>query len=252
MNKKILALMLMALAVATPMTAHANDFKPDDVVVFDLTAEDWVTTKTARVLVNVNASVSGATAATTRSTMVKALDELIKTEWRLISFNRGQDASGMEQWNALYEARVQENQLSGLNEQARKVSKPGLQISVNNIDFSPTLDENQTAMSGLRLKIYKMANEHLNALNAALPGRNYRIAVVNFTPEGSRLGIGMTNQMDMVSGGRGALAKTMMAEMTAMDDSGAPFERSEKLIMTARVVLAAVPPMAAPTGNQAR
>lgn len=109
-------LLLLALLAFTPLAARAaEDVKPDDRVIFDVAAEDWVTTKTARVVVNVEASVSGATAGSTRSAMNKALEDLIKTDWRLISFNRNQDQTGMERWSAAFESRVAENLLSGIN-----------------------------------------------------------------------------------------------------------------------------------------
>ncbi len=228
------------------MAARAEHFKPDDTVIIDLAAEDWVTTKTARVMVNVEASVSSSTAGTTRAAMTKALDDMIKTEWRLISFNRNQDSTGMEHWSAMYEARVPEGQLSGINEQAKKVSKPGMQLSVSNIDFSPTLDETQAALGLLRTKIYKMANEQLAALNATLTGRGYRIAMINFTQDGGMMGGGMgIADMAMTKVLRGPRAAAMTAEIAPSAPPSPPMERSEKLVMTARVIFAVTPPSAA-------
>lgn len=230
---------LVLSAFLFPGMARAEHEKPDDRVIFDVTAEDWVTTKTARVTANVNASVSGATAGTARASMEKALDDLVKTDWRLIAFNRGQDQTGMEFWNVTYEARLPENQLSGLNEKAKKLSKPGLQVAISNIDFSPTLDETQTAMGQVRSKIYKMANDQLAALNAAMPGRTYRIALVDFVPEDD-------NVAPRPAMARLRADKAMFMEAnaggTAPAPAAAPMERSEKIVMTARVVLAATPP----------
>ncbi|NTU76777.1 MAG: hypothetical protein HGA90_03040, partial [Alphaproteobacteria bacterium] len=174
-------LVLAALLLTAPVSARADEPKPDDRVVFDLSAEDWVTTQTARVTASVEAAVTAATTGTTRAAMTKAVNDLVKADWRLTSFNRSQDQTGMERWSANFEARVPENNLGGLNENAKKISKPGLQLSVQNIDFSPTLGETQAAMGVLRTQLYKSANEQLAALNAALPGRGYRIATIDFT-----------------------------------------------------------------------
>ncbi|MDD5585369.1 MAG: hypothetical protein PHY92_00240 [Alphaproteobacteria bacterium] len=230
--------LLAVMAIFLPFAATANGYKPDDRVMFDLSAEDWVTTKTARVSMNVEASVSGNTAGTTRAAMMKALDDLIKVEWRLISFNRNQDQTGMERWSAMFEARVPENMLSGINENAKKVSKPGMQVSVGNIDFTPTLDEMQTAMAGLRTKIYKTANEQLAALNTAMPGRSYRIALVSFIPESDDV---LPPSMPQVVRGMGH-AKAMMASESVQAPMPMPLERSEKISLTARVVMAVTPP----------
>lgn len=87
----------------------------------------------------------------------------------------------MERWSATFEARIAENMLGGLNEKAKQLSKAGMQLMVNDMDFSPTLDETQAVYGQLRTQIYKNANEQLTALNAAIPGRSYRIASINFT-----------------------------------------------------------------------
>ncbi|MFA6280858.1 MAG: hypothetical protein WC612_08780 [Bdellovibrionales bacterium] len=243
MKHTLVALMLIlgfTVGIGAP-PAHAEEAKPDDSVVFDLSAEQWVTTKTARVMLSVEAAVTNNTAGTMRASMTKAVGDMVKADWRVVSFNRGQDQTGMERWSALYEARVPENELSGLSDKAKQNSKAGMQITVNNIDFSPTLEENQAATGQLRTQLYKMANEQLSALNATITGRSYRIAMIDFANEG------MPHSPRPAMFARG---KAMMHTMEAMaggspdGDSMPPMERSEKLLLTARVVLSAVPPAA--------
>lgn len=204
----------------------------DDRVEFTLAAEDWVTTKTARADINVEAAVSGATAGNTRAEMMKALGELAKADWRLVSFNRNQDQTGLERWSATFEARLPENELSGLDENAKKLSKAGMQLSVATIDFSPTLEEMEAARGAVRAQIYKMANDQLAALNSALPGHNYRIALIDFT--------GMEGMPMLKS--QLALPGVMHTMAMAASESAPSLERSEKVTLTARVVLAATPP----------
>ncbi|MDX2028376.1 MAG: hypothetical protein SFW62_07050 [Alphaproteobacteria bacterium] len=207
--------------------------RPDDRLVFDLSAEDWVMTKTARVMVNVEAAVSGSTAGNMRADMIKAVNDLIKAEWRLTAFNRSEDQTGMERWSASFEARVPESQLNGLADNVKKASKAGMQLSVGNVDFSPTLEEMEAARAGLRTQIYKQANEQLAATNAAMPGRGYRIALVNFT--GDDVGVPMPRVMK----GRAAEMNMMMAAAPASPPPS--MERAEKVTLTARVVFAAFP-----------
>lgn len=244
------SLFALALLFASfPLAAQAEDYKPDDRVIFDLTAEDWVNTKSARLTVNVEASVNSASAGTTRAAMTKALADLIKTDWRLISFSRDQDSTGMEHWSALHEARVPENQLSGIHEAVKKLSKPGMQLSVSGIDFSPTLDEIQAAMGLLRTKIYKMANEQLAALNATMPGRNYRIALINFN---SSMGGDIMVAQDMDERpARIMRGKATMAGMAEESPPSPPMERSEKLVMSANIVFAVTPPPASSAAQPA-
>ncbi len=211
--------------------------RPDDRVIFDLSGEDWVMTKTARVTVNVEAAVSDKNVGTMRSDMVKAVNDIAKGDWRLISFNRSQDQTGLERWSALFESRLPENLLNGLNDAAKKLSKAGMQLSISNVDFTPTLEEMETARGSLRTQIYKSANEQLTALNNAMPGRNYRIAMINFTGSGDEQGV-----VPMPKVVRGQMNMMMAAAPTASESTATPpMERAEKITLNAHIVLAAMP-----------
>ena len=236
--KRLLAAAALILALTLNFAAKAEEYKPDDSVVFNLSAESWVTTKTARVTLSVEAAVSSNTAGTMRADMTKAVNDMVKADWRLTSFNRSEDTTGLERWSAQYEARVPENELNGLNDKAKKSSKAGMQIIVTDVNFTPTLEENQAAENALRTQIYKLANEQLAALNGAIAGRNYRIAKIDFVG-------------GMQGGGRPPMMRTMSAKFAETNelaqDSMPAMERSEKLVLTARVVLAAPSPVAATT-----
>ena len=240
--KRAFMLSLMLLSFAA-LPAHAQETKPDDQVAFNLSAESWVTTKSARVTLGVEAAVTGGSAGTMRGTMLKAINDTAKGDWRLTSFNRNQDETGMERWSAQFEARLPENDLNALGESAKKNSKAGMQITVSDIDFTPTLEETQTVQSQLRTQIYKLANEQLAALNATVTGRNYRIATLDFvygsvgpTPYASH-GVRTMNM-------KGGMAEMAMAPAPA-SDSMVAMEKSDKITLTARVVLAALPPVTA-------
>lgn len=234
--KSSLLLAVLALPLATP--AQAQEFKPDDTIGVELSAEGWVATKTARVIVGVEAAVTGNTAGTMRGAMTKSLNDVVKADWRLTSFNRSQDSTGMERWSAMFETRLPEADLNGLGEKAKAASKAGMQIRVNDIDFSPTLEETQATAAQLRTQILKAANEQLASINATVAGRNYRIGNVEF-----------------MGGGGVAPAPMMMKAMRTMASSGVAggpemdmavsepsMERSEKMVVSARVVFAAVAP----------
>ena len=239
-------LLLIAVAAVSlfAFAANAEEFRPDDRVMFDVSAEDWVTTKTAHVTAAVEAAVSGNTAGTMRTDMMKAVGDLAKSDWRLTSFTRNQDQTGLEHWSAIFETRMPESDLGPLNDDAKKLSKPGMQLSIIGIDFTPTLDEMETARNGLRTRIYKIANDQLTALNAALPGRNYRIALINFTGDTDA-----GTPLPQVYKGRVA-GMAMMAVPAAPEPSpAAPMERAEKVTLAARIVFAATsePRLIAPT-----
>jgi hypothetical protein len=223
----------LILGVYVP-EARAETAKPDDAITFNLAAEGWATTTQARVSVTVDAALSGAAASTARSDMQKAVNGIAKAEWRLTHFNRMQDATGLERWNAGFEARVPENELGGLHEVAKKSSKAGMQLTISDIAFDPTLAEIEATKAKLRLELYKQANDQLAALNAAIPGRQYRIGMMSF----------------MDAGSAPTVQRGMMLKAVAMsaDASGAPeaasMERAEKIVQQVQVSYAAVPPVA--------
>jgi len=230
----LLTLLLM------PATLRAEEAKPDDRVIFDLSGENWVTTKTAHITVNVEAAVSDKNSGTMRGDMIKAVNDLAKGEWRLTNFNRSQDQTGLERWSAMFEVRLPENMLNNLGDTAKKLSKAGMQLSIGDVDFSPTLDEMEAARSTVRTQLYKAANDQLAALNAALPGRNYRIAMINFTSSDDP---GVVPMPRVVRG----QAMMMKADASMAAPSSPPMERAEKITLSARVVLATAPDKTAPT-----
>ena len=175
---RILAFLLLAL-IPTFASADVNP-KPDDEISLSLTSEEWVTTKTARVVIQANAAVSSANAGSTRDAMLAAVKQLAEGDWRITSFNRSPSQNGLENWYAQFEARLPEKALGGLNEKAVKASKPGMQLTVGEVDFTPTLDENEAARVNLRKTLMGKISEELKSVNAAFPGRDFRVSDVSF------------------------------------------------------------------------
>ncbi|MDD3182994.1 MAG: hypothetical protein PHD48_09350 [Alphaproteobacteria bacterium] len=234
MTNFIKACLLMALFTFVATTnGLAEDYKPDDMVSFDLSTEGWVSTKTARVALSIEAAVTGNTAGTMRASMTKVVNDIVKADWRLISFNRGQDQTGLERWSAIYEARVSESDLGGLHDKAKKSSKAGMQIIVSDIDFSPTREETEATIALLRTQIFKQANEQLTSLNATIQGRNFRIGSISF-------GDPIAPQMRRLKSARGAMKMMASASASSDDDfETTPTERAEKITLTAKVIYAA-------------
>ncbi len=228
---KLIVIALSLVILSVPNVQAMNRSKPkQDKVIFDLTAEDWVMTQTARVVVGVNAAVTQKTAGGMRKQMLKSVNSVAKASWRLTNFYRNQDSTGMEKWSASFEARLPEAVLSGLSEQAQKESKAGLQIKVKNIDFTPTLTEREAVKSTLRTQIYKQAQKQLAELNEAITGRNYRISMINFS----------TNHPAARSNYRAKNMALMEASGGSMNRSSTPsMERSEKMTLNAYIELAA-------------
>jgi len=231
--------LLFLISFAIPASAQ-EQAKPDDAVSFDLSAEDWVNTKAAHVTLNVEAAVNASNASTMRADMTKAINDAAKADWRLIGFNRSQDQTGMERWSVSFEARLPEASLNGLRDAVKKASKTGMQITVGGIDFSPSREEMEAARAALRTHIFKQANEQLASLNAALPGRSYRISQITFEtdfPAPIQMFRGR-RMMDAVAMSKGAMPPEPADMEQAQEDV------SQKLVLNAHVVFSALPPAA--------
>ena len=185
MKHKHLALAALACIITLPASAiiaGPEDHPPVlDKVTFSLEAEDWVQTSTAKVTVSIDAALQGSDAGTVRTDMQKAVAALADgADWKFAAFDRSQDQSGLETWHASLETRLREADLGGLADKAKKASRPGLQLKIENIEFTPSLAEEQAANTKLRSQVYGMVKEELKRLNDADPGRNYRIGEIEF------------------------------------------------------------------------
>jgi len=232
MIARLLLTSVLLLSLLSPALAQ-EIVKPDDTVSYQLSAEDWVTTKTAHVTLNVEAAVNTSDAGDMRADMTKAVNEAARGEWRVTSFNRSQDQTGMERWSVAYDARLPESDLNGLADAVKKASKSGMQITVSDIDFTPTLAETEAGRAALRARLLKEAQDQLASLNSTLPDRSYRIAHISFENEG------VTPQP------RPFVGHPMMAMAKASPPTDDPQEHAQKLTLNAHVIYAAVPP--APT-----
>ncbi len=223
----------VVLSLATPLAfaQTAVTPRPDDTVNLSLKLEDWVQTQTVRTVLGVDAAFSGADAGKVRGEILNAVKKLADgADWRFTRFDHNEDASGLERWNATLEARLPEAQLSGLSDRAKQASKPGLQVTLQEADFSPTLAEVEAAKAKLRGDMYKKVNEALAQLNQSEPDRKFRVMHINFD---SSLPLYVGALAD-------ARAPAAMENKMASPDE--PVERSQKLQLSATVTFASAAP----------
>ncbi len=231
---RIMRFSAAAVTLAAPLAVAQTRRRPiayppqNDTVTLPLTLEDWVQTDTARTELAVDASLPGSDAGKVRADILGAVKSLAQgADWRFTAFDRNQDASGLEHWHAVIEARMAEGQLGGLSDRAKQASKPGLQIRVQTVDFSPTLAEVEAAKAKLRAEMYKKVNEALAQLNQAEPDRKYRIMRIDFnTP--------------ITMAGAPKMMRAMAAPAPEQDEGG--ISLSEKAQLRANVTFAATAP----------
>ncbi len=212
---------------------------PMDNINLSFTVEDWINSNTAEVTMTVNASTEGQDGLDLRTEIKEALETLIDTEWRFIDISRNTGRSGLEEWNVMAQARVEEKDLNNLPSRAKELGRKGLQYRVGNVDFTPTKEQFEVLYGELRSKINGLISEELSTLNTELSGRKWRVGAVNYN-------FGHV-PMAHARGGNAMMAMSVSAvpDMDFEDvGSGAGdfggFEVSQKIELSATVTVASV------------
>lgn len=210
-----------AISFADPMQPVLND------VIYQTSVEQWVTTKTAEVVVNVNATLNEDQLAQAHVDILNKLNKLAAADWHVTQFNRSPNESGLEQLLVQAQTRLPETALSDLREKAKKLSKPGETFTIQSITFVPTLAEIEAVRSQLRSQVYTQVQGELTQLNKMYPNQKYVVHQINF------------NEND-VGPQPMARAQVMMAVAAESKDNALPVTVANKIIMMANVDLVSV------------
>lgn len=179
MVKNILAFFVMIICISIP--AFGSEMVEPNRVNFQLQSEQWVSTTTAEVTVVVDATLDKFGLSQARTQILAKLAALAKdADWHITVFDRMQNQSGLEQLRVEAQTRLPEKDLSNLRDKAKEISKPGLTFSIQNISFTPSLNEFEKARTDLRSLIYAEAQTEVARLNKAFPNQNYSVHAVNF------------------------------------------------------------------------
>lgn len=175
------AALMLALLLAPPAAADSHGRgAPMDEIVLQLAAEKRVVTTTARVTASVDATI-GPDGPHSGEEASALLDDLVEgVEWQVMRFDRSRDSSDLERWRIVAEARIPEAQLAGIYERARAISRPGTQVRIGDVDFSPTLEARQETLAELRAEIYRRAAAEAEAVGAVWPDRAFRVHRIDF------------------------------------------------------------------------
>lgn len=202
----------------------------DDEVTLELSVEDWVETDTATVRVAADLAVEAGRFGAARQDLVTTLQGFgTGAEWRIVDFGKLGDDAGFERWRLVAEARLPEAALAELAGKATAATKPGRALSVASIEYTPTLEERETVIDRLRVRVYDRVAREIAALNGAFGDRGFRIRTIDFTS-------GFRPQPRMMTMAR---AEGVPAGAAKSADAGGGLAGAEKATLTARVTLAA-------------
>lgn len=172
--------------VVTPFAFAENALPPPppqlvlDKIDFQLSAKQWVTTKTALLGVNINVTLNNADLVKARSDIMERLNKIAKGDWHLVQFDRSQDSSGLEKLFVQAQARVGQEVLTDIYQNAKTVSLPGAQYEISSVDFKPSFEETQIVLTQIRQRLYQQVNNELARINKAYPTQNYSVSNLVF------------------------------------------------------------------------
>lgn len=205
---------------------YAADGAPDmllDQMSFQIAAKQWVSSKTALLSVDINATLTSADLIKTRADIMDKLSKVATGDWHLTQFIRSQDNSGLEKLYVQAQARVGEDALNKVYQNVKIVSKPGVSYEVASIEFKPSLTDIQQAQAQLREQLYQQVQDELTRINKVYSTQHYSLYNLIFVEGDALQPI--------------ARAGSMMNKM-AVASAVAPLSVSNEINMTAIVEVA--------------
>lgn len=170
--------LLGLLALNGAVCAHNQPFPLLDKVIFQISAKQWVTTETALLRVEINATLNNADLVQARKDIMDKLNVIAKGTWHLTQFDRSQDNSGLEKLRVEAEIRLPQDQLTNIYGDAKKVSKPGANYQIMNVEFKPDLADIQAVKAKLREQLYQQVNAEITRINTVYPEQHYSLSQV--------------------------------------------------------------------------
>lgn len=199
-------------------------------ITLTMTSEKWVSTQNADVFISVDATLDQNQLATAHNDILDKLNQLAKTDWHIIQFNRTQNSSGLEQLYVVAQARLPETALSKIRNDAKSLTHPGETYTVQSITFNPSTAELEAVRSQLRNDLYNKIQTELNTINKVYSNQKYVVHQIDFSESGSPQPPVPMMKMQMLAGNAAA----------EMAPAAAPLTVANKLVMTANVTLAEI------------
>lgn len=194
-----------------------------DKITFQTSARQYVSTQSALLTVDVNVTLNNADIVKTRTEVVDSLNKIAQGDWHLTQFERSQDSSGLEKLYVQAQTRVAQRSLVDIYQKAKTISKPGIQYTVNSVEFKPSLEEIQAVKASIRKELYQQVSDELGRINKVYPNQNYSVNNIIISD-------GENPQMPVAY-----QAKTMNTMVLASGSPPAPVTVSNELVITAFV-----------------
>lgn len=227
--KKISLAVVLLSSIGMVSAKPQVPMMPLDKINLTLSEQSWVETKTAKVTVVINAVLNAKALSEARGKILTNLNQMIKGNWHITTFNRTKDKSGLEKLMVLAEIRVNNQMLSSINDKAKKQSVPGMSYEVANIDFNPSFKELNEARAALRQKMYQKVQQEIDSVNQQFSSQHYTVKNITFNEPG------LANYPE----NQGRKYQRMTTALYAKSNDASPLAISNQLQINAFVSLAA-------------
>lgn len=182
--KKVSCLVSGIFLIAGVVHAKADKPVELDKISMVLSSKRWVTASNAKIEVSINATLNQTSVVEIRRDILKNLDIIAKGQWHIVQFNRSQGSSGLEDLYVKATSRVAPELLTDTYAQAKKVSKPGVQYNITNIDFAPSFADVKKAEAAVRQDLYQKIKQEVKQLNEIYTKQHYSVHKIVFTSSG--------------------------------------------------------------------
>jgi hypothetical protein len=172
--------LLCTALIGLPMTIFAHGAPPTNLITMPLQSQMWVNSHSAKVIVNVDASVSNKGLGMLRRAVRGNLNKVVRGSWHITQFSRVQDSSGLEKVNVTAQVRVPDSQLSSVRAHAKALSQPGVKYRIADIQFTPSANQFSQTKTMLRAHIYQKAQAEIQQLNKTFAPQRFKLFKINF------------------------------------------------------------------------
>ena len=164
-------------AIACPCSSNN-----DNEVTLPLTAHTWVKSQTAKVIVELNASIKDKQVLHLPNHLHKTLHKLADQQWHVTHCDKDSDKSGLNKIVIDAQTRLNNEAILKLKQQLKDVSEAGMTYHLKKVDYQPSFKQLQTNRASLRQSIYKQAQQEVDTLKSAYTKKNPHIQSINFMP----------------------------------------------------------------------
>lgn len=183
MKHLVSALLITGLMSTSPIAlACGCDSQDQNVVTLPLSAHNWVKSKTAKVVVQLNASVKDKQVLNLPDQLHQTLHKLADQNWHVTHFDKDSDKSGLNKVVIDAQTRLDNQAILKLKQQLKDVSQAGMTYHLKEVSYKPSFKQLQANRAQLRQSIYQQAQQEAQTLQKTYSDKQPHIQSINFIP----------------------------------------------------------------------